>query len=123
MNTIRKILVPVDLSDIALHTVLYALEFAKHHQSHVEVFYSSTVPLIYGEGSNFGDGFGEVNAAMMAQAYQLEDSTAKEQLGIFKNTIQEHIKERNLSHVPISYNFQFGSAMADINLEVEVNIF
>ncbi|MDW5290791.1 universal stress protein [Formosa sp. PL04] len=121
MNTIKKILVPVDLSDTALHTVLYALEFAKEHQSHVEVFYSSAVPLVYGESAYFGDGFGADNAAMMMQAYQLENENAKEKLELFKVNLEKHIKEKHLSLVPISYNFEFGSAMADINVEAETN--
>lgn len=68
MKTIKKILVPVDFDKMALHTVLYALELAKHHQSHVEVLYSPIVPLIYGESAYFGDDLGDDNAIMMAEA-------------------------------------------------------
>ena len=121
MNIIKNILVPVDLSDTALHTVIYALEFAKQHKSTIEVFYNTLVPLIYGEGAYYGDGFGDDNAAMMAKAYQLEDADANERLENFKVIIEEHRKERQLTHVPISYNFEFGSAMADINNEVQTN--
>ena len=119
MNTIKKIMVPVDLSDSALHTVIYALEFAKQHQSHVEVFYSSNVPLVYGESAYFGDGFGDANATMMVEAYQLENAQAKEKLEAFKLSLEKQLKEKHLTLIPISYNFEFGSAMADINVEVE----
>ena len=121
MNIIKKILVPVDLSDIALHTVLYALEFAKQHQSHVEVFYSSNVPLVYGESAYFGDGFGDANATMMVKAYQLENEQAKEKLELFKSNLELLINEKHLALVPISFNFEFGNAMSDINVEVETN--
>ncbi len=119
MNTIRKILVPVDLSDTSLYTVLYALEFAKHHNSHIEIFYNSFVPLIYGESSYYGDGIGDDNAMMIAQAYQLENADACEKLGTFKAIVQEHIKNCDLEKVPVNYNFQFGDAITDINFEIE----
>lgn len=121
MNTIKNILVPVDLSSTSLHTVLYALELAKQHNSKIEVFYNTQVPLIYGEAAYYGDGFGDDNGAMMMRAYQLEDATATEQLGDFKDLVEKHRKERHLSQVPISYNFEFGSVMADINNEVQTN--
>lgn len=115
----KKILVPVDLSDTSLHTVLYALEFAKHYKRSLEVFYSSSVPLIYGASAYYGDGISNENAMMMAKAYQLEDTNAQEKLSNFKDIIEEHIKNRNLNNVPVSYNFQFGDPMADINFEIE----
>ena len=121
MNTIKQILVPVDLSDTSLHSVLYALEFAKDHNCKVEVFYNTKVPLVYGEGAYYGNGLGTDNAIMMAQAYQMEDEAAMEQLGNFKTIIEQHRKERHLTHVIVNYNFQFGSAITDINNEVQTN--
>jgi len=123
MKTIKKILVPVDFDKMALHTVLYALELAKHHQSHVEVLYSPIVPLIYGESAYFGDDLGDDNAIMMAEAYRLEDTEAKKQLEILKNNVTEHTKKNHLSYVPIRYNFEFGSDYENINLEIQTGKF
>lgn len=110
-----KILVPVDLSDGSLHTVLYAVEFAKHNNGKVEIFYNSIVPLIYGESAYYGDGFGESNAQMMQQAYTLESEDAKEKLGEFKDDVTACLEKNDLHSVDIRYSFDFGDAIADVN--------
>ncbi len=121
MKTIKKILVPVDLSDNSLHTALYAIEFAKHHQSKVTVLYNSEVPLVYGAGAYYDDGMGMDNSLEMMETYQFEDKQAHAQLDAFKEKVKEQAKKMNLSTANVEYTYDFGSTKADINLTVDTD--
>jgi nucleotide-binding universal stress UspA family protein len=121
MKTIKKILVPVDLSDNSLHTTLYAIEFAKHHQSKVTVLYSSEVPLIYGISADYGDGMSMDNSLEMMETYQIEDKQAHIQLDAFKRKVKELTEKKNLMNVKVGYTYDFGSTKTNINYTLETD--
>ncbi len=122
MNTVKKILVPVDLSDNSLHTTLYAIEYAKHHSARVIVFYNTIVPLIFGESANYGDGIGKINEEKMRQAYQLEDTQAEAKLTNFKKRVADGARAKHLSNVNVEYSVDFGALVSDINIIVESDL-
>jgi len=119
MKDLQKILVPVDLSHTALQSILYAAQFAENYSGELVVLYNSVVPLIFGQSAYYGDGIGYDNGQELALSYKLEAKDAQEKIAIFNTKVEELLRTNHISGVKIHYDFDFGSAIPNINLAVE----
>ncbi|MCF8267800.1 MAG: universal stress protein [Ignavibacteriales bacterium] len=106
LKSIRRILVPVDFSEVSLNACNFALALAGKLKAEIKLLYSYFDPLIgtepYIEGHTFN--------TYMDQMIDNIAYDAKRHLIELKSKIKEQAEEENLQNVKISYSLDKGDA-------------
>lgn len=115
MKSIRRILVPVDLSETSINACSFALGLAQKLKAEVKLLYSYFNPIIntdpYFEGQSFN--------YLMDNVLIDVEKEARKQIVQLKNDLKKKIEKENLNHVKINYSLDRGIAEQIILKHIE----
>ncbi len=107
LQSVRRILVPVDFSEYSLNTCYYAIELAAKFKAEVKLFHASFKPTMEVPPTYEGAHFYQLN---YNKYFDEIDIKARHQLTDMRNELKAYVNKHGLSGIKLSFGILHGFA-------------